>query len=163
MCFAGGGPVTWEWPRYKYGRYYPEVWSMFQGLDEQSCGKHVWMAVPLGFVRRTRVFVWLNDGWRKRPVGNLVKFLDRRCPGNRERTPCEGGNCAACAAFYPPKMCKMMAEEVMSVTWEPMCPEVFGLDEVENPGNKMEPKDEGSEELKISEGELKAIRQALKP
>lgn len=164
-----GGHVTWEWPRNNYGWYYPEVMALFKELENQGL---LWTArldgCTVGVVAPDTGMPMLKPWLIRTTHPGIGHVLDSRCTGNHDHTPCEGGNRAAASAFYPPKMCRLVAREVMSVTMESYHHDVFGMDDIKmednQKGNPVDVKkgDHDTKEPKISEDEMKGIMKALK-
>ncbi|CAK9116829.1 unnamed protein product, partial [Durusdinium trenchii] len=79
---------------------------------------------------------YLKKPWLLRGTTPLIWNLAKRCPGNRKRVPCEGGQRTRMSAFYPKAMAKrvwhlvrMIYEE--ATRWRPEAQTAWYLDEID--------------------------------
>ena len=103
IALAGGGSVSFEWPRYCSGWKQPEVMNMIEELqltavDVDGCS--------VGVVRKADGQPMLKP-WRFMVSSpHLVEQLQGfRCQGGHQHAPCSGPDTAR-SAFYPEELCR---------------------------------------------------------
>ena len=109
-----GGHVSWEWPRGNLAWRYKEVQRFFYELEKagliyeaklDGCQLGV-IAPDNGLPMKKPCTIMTTDF-------DLGHQLDLRCSGKHKHAECLGNMRASSSAFYPPKMCRLIARHVM--------------------------------------------------
>ena len=150
---ARGGHIVWEWPKGNEGWFFKEVSKFFEKLQKNGlCHEAVLHGCMVGVVAPD-CGIAMKKPWRIRTTDpNLAKVLSIPCNGKHEHVECLGHNRAAASAFYPIKMCRLVARHVLTEGTNMLFP-VFGNEEEkpkENPELEMPPM--STKELKDLKG-----------
>lgn len=154
---ARGGHIAWEWPRDNHAWKFKEVQHFFYWLETQGLLFEARLDGCMVGVKALDCDIAMKKPWKiKTTDATLAQVLNIPCSRDHEHVECMGHNRAESSAYYPQKMCRLIARHVMSSTNVCLC-DAFAVHEHETKTLKDTPE----EYPEMSQKELKDLKDTI--